>query len=237
MPAIVEERPAALQFRAARRAHTSLLAAPEKRCLIGIARRLPAWVNSDRLTALGAFGMLMVGASYAFARWNRAGLLLAIIWLAVNWFGDSLDGTVARVRDCQRPQYGFYVDHVVDSFGALFVLGGLALSGVMHPAIAAGLLVAYLLLSIEIYLATYTLGTFHLSFWKFGPTEMRLLLAVGSLRVFFDPTAQLFGSRYLLFDVGGAVSIAGLLVVWVVSVFRHARALSRLEPANRVGGS
>ena len=107
----------------------------------------------------------------------------------------------------------------------------------MHPAVAAGLLVAYLVLSIEIYLATYTLGTFHLSFWKFWPTELRILLAIGSLRVFFDPTAQFFGSRCLLLDVGGAVSIAGLLVVWVVSVFRHARALSRLEPASRTRGS
>jgi archaetidylinositol phosphate synthase len=237
MPTVIEETPAALQFREAKRAHASLLAASEKRCLIWIARRLPAWVNSDHLTALGAFGMLMVGASFALARWHPAGMLLAIIWLAVNWFGDSLDGTVARVRDCQRPKYGFYVDHVVDSFGALFVLGGLALSGVMHPAIAAGLLVAYLLLSIEIYLATYTLGTFHLSFWKFGPTELRILLAIGNLRVFFNPTAQLFGSSYLLFDVGGAGSIAGLLVVCAISVFRHARALSRLEPANRTRGS
>jgi hypothetical protein len=82
------------------------------------------------------------------------------------------------VRDCQRPKYGFYVDYVVDGFGALSVLGGLALSDLMHPVVAAGLLVAYLLLSIEIYLATYTLRTFHMSFWKFGPTELRLLLAV-----------------------------------------------------------
>lgn len=232
MSTVAEQIPNAARFRQARRAHTSLLAAPEKRLLIWIARRLPRWVNSDHLTALGAFGMLMVGASFAYARWNPAGMLLAVFWLAVNWFGDSLDGTLARVRDCQRPKYGFYVDHVVDCFGALFVLGGLALSGLMHPAIAAGLLVAYLLLSIEIYLATYTLGTFHMSFWKFGPTELRILLAAGCLRVFWNPTAHLFGASFLLFDVGGAISIAGLLVVTLISVFRHARALARLE-ANR----
>lgn len=229
MPAQIEEMPVALPFREAKRAHTSLLAASEKRCLIWIAQRLPRWVNSDHLTALGAFGMLMVGASFTYARWNRVGMILAVFWLAVNWFGDSLDGTVARVRDCQRPKYGFYVDHVVDSFGALFVLGGLAISGMMHPAIAAGLLVAYLLLSIEIYLATYTLGTFQLSFWKFGPTELRVILAIGSLRVFFNPAAQMFGSRYLLFDIGGAISIVGLMLLCVISVFFHARALSRLE--------
>ncbi len=216
-------------FREATRAHTSLLAAPEKRCLIWIAQRLPAWVNSDHLTALGFVGMMLVGASYTYARWNRAGLILAIISLGINWFGDSLDGTLARVRQCQRPKYGFYLDHVMDCFGATCVLAGLSLSGLMHPAVAAGVLVAYLLLSIEIYLATYTLGTFHMSFWKFGPTELRILLAVGNLRVFLNPTAHLFGREFQLFDVGGAVGIAGLLAVTVVSVIRHARELNRME--------
>jgi phosphatidylglycerophosphate synthase len=229
MSAVAEETHSAVQFREARRAHTSLLAAPEKRCLIWIARRLPAWVNSDHLTALGLFAMFMVGASFAYARSNRTGMLWAILWLGINWFGDSLDGTLARVRQCQRPKYGFYVDHVVDCFGATFVLGGLAVSGVMSPAIAAGLLVAYLLLSIEIYLATYALGTFHMSFWKFGPTELRILLALGNLRVFFNPTAHLFGAQYLLFDVGGAIAIAALLGITVVSLLRHARELSRQE--------
>jgi hypothetical protein len=106
----------------------------------------------------------------------------------------------------------------------------MALSRLMNPAIAAGLLVAYLLLSIEIYLATYTLGTFHLSFWKFGPTELRVLMAMGTLRVFFNPTVQVFGSTYLLLDVGGVISIAGILVVALISVFRHTCELCRLEP-------
>lgn len=216
-------------FHEAARAHSSLLAAAEKRCLIWIARRLPLGVNSDHLTALGFLGMIMVGASYALARWNRAGLLLAILSLGINWFGDSLDGTLARVRQCQRPKYGFYVDHMVDCLGAACVLGGFALSGLMSPSIAAGVLVAYLLLSIEIYLSTYTLGTFHMSFWKFGPTELRILLAIGSLRVFFNPAAHLFGREFLLFDLGGAVGIAGLLAVTAVSVLRHSRELGRME--------
>jgi archaetidylinositol phosphate synthase len=216
-------------FREAARDHASLLAAVEKKCLVWIALRLPAWVNSDHLTALGFLSMFMVGASYAYARWNRAGLLLAILSLGINWFGDSLDGTLARVRQCQRPKYGFYVDHVVDCFGATLVLGGLALSGLMNPAIAAGSLVAYLLLSIEIYLATYTLGTFHMSFWKFGPTELRILLAIGNLRVFFSPTAHVFGGEYSLFDLGGAIGIVALVVVTVISVIRHARKLSKGE--------
>jgi phosphatidylglycerophosphate synthase len=223
------EKPA---FQSAGRAHTSLLAPAEKKLLIWTANRLPRWVNSDHLTALGLFAMLMVGASYWLARSNRMGLLAAVFWLAVNWFGESLDGTLARVRNQQRPRYGFYVDHMVDCIGALMVLGGMALSRLMNPGIAAGLLVAYLLLSIEIYLATYTLGTFQLSFWKFGPTELRILLAIGNLRVFHHPAAAVFGAQFLLFDVGGAVAIAGIAVVVLVSAVRHTRQLFQLEPLN-----
>lgn len=219
-----------LHFTDAARAHTSLLAAAEKRCLEWLARRMPLWVDSDLLTVLGLVAMLMVGASYALARSHRAGLLLAIFWLAVNWFGDSLDGTLARVRNQQRPKYGFYVDHVVDSFGALFLLGGMALSGHMSPGIAAGLLIAYLMLAIEIYLATYTLGTFHLSFWKFGPTELRILLAIGNVAVFRGSGVEIFGIRHRLFDVGGAVAIAGMFAALLASVLRHTRQLYRAEP-------
>ncbi len=219
-----------VEFKEAERAMGSWTAPMEKRCLIWLARRMPRWVNSDHLTALGCLGMFMVGASYALARWERAGLLLAIFWLGVNWFGDSLDGTLARVRNCQRPRYGFYLDHVVDTFGALFVLGGLGLSGIMSPAIAVGLLIAYYILAIEIFLATYALGTFHLSFGKFGPTELRILLALGNLRLWWDTGLTVAGRQYLFFDVAGAIGIAGLLVAALVSVFRHTRRLYREEP-------
>src|SRR5258708_39367218 len=130
-------------------------------------------------------------------------LLLGIVGLAVNWFGDSVDGTLARVRQRQRPRYGFYVAHMIDSIGALAMMGGLALSGYMHPVIAIGLLIGFLLLSIQSYLATYTLGVFHLSLWHFGPTELRVLLAVGNLAMF--RWAWGIHGRYRLFDIGGAV--------------------------------
>src|SRR5581483_2722020 len=141
----------------------------------------PSWINSDHLTALGFFAQVMCGTSYAMARHNRYWLVGGVAFLILNWFGDSLDGNLARVRKQERPRYGFYVDHLLDSFGAVAMLGGLALSGYMHPYIAIGLLIAFLLLSIQSYLATYTTGEFHLSFWRFGPTELRILLAVGNL--------------------------------------------------------
>src|ERR1039458_9646172 len=164
------------RFQEASRAQVSFLAPIEKRCLIWLARRTPAWINSDHLTVLGLISLLGAGLSYWYAHSNRLGLLLAIVCLALNWLGDSLDGTLARVRNCQRPRYGFYVDHILDAIGMSALMAGMAFSGYISPCVAAVFLIVYLLLSIEIYLATYTVGVFHLSYWSFGPTELRILL-------------------------------------------------------------
>jgi phosphatidylglycerophosphate synthase len=197
-----------LRFSNAARINQSPLADAEKDFLTRVARRLPESVTPDRLTFLGAAAQLMAGVGYALARLNKLWLLAVIGFLFLNWLGDSLDGTLARVRNRQRPRYGFYVDHMIDSFGSLALMGGLALSGYMHPAIANGLLVAFLLLSIQSYLATYTLGVFQLSFWSFGPTELRILLAIGNMALFRWPIV--LHGRYRLFDVGGALGLAGM---------------------------
>ena len=123
-------------------------------------------------------------------------------FLVLNWLGDSLDGTLARVRDQQRPRYGFYVDHMADTFGALALMAGLACSGYVHWQMSAGMLVCFYVLSIESYLATYTMGHFHLSHGIFGPTEIRILLAVGNVVLLVHPYADIAGRRFLLFDVG-----------------------------------
>ena len=145
-------------FREAKRIQQSFLANAEKRTLIWLAARTPAWINSDHLTLLGLLSMAAAGAAYWWSASNRFGLVLVVLCLALNWLGDSLDGTLARFRDHSRPRYGFYVDHIVDAFSAFFLLGGLALSGYMSPAVALGLLIAYLMLSVEIYLAAYAAG-------------------------------------------------------------------------------
>jgi phosphatidylglycerophosphate synthase len=217
-------------FQDAKRAQFSILTPMEKKCLAWLARRMPGWVNSDHLTTLGFLAMGLAGASFWLARWNHTGYLLAIVCLAVNWFGDSLDGTLARTRNHLRPKYGFYVDHMVDTFGALFLLGGMMLSGCMSPAIAAGLLIAYFILVIEIYLATYTLGTFHLSFWKMGPTELRIVLAIGCVELYRGVAVHHAGAVYQLFDVGGVVGIAGLLITAIAATIRHTYMLYRAEP-------
>jgi phosphatidylglycerophosphate synthase len=173
--------------------------------------------------------MLLAGASYAFARNHRSGLLLATLFLAVNWFGDSLDGTLARLRNRQRPRYGFYVDHMVDTFGGFFLMGGLAISGFIDWRITAGMFVAFLMLSIEVYLATYAVGTFRLSFAKFGPTEIRILLALGNVALWLHPVARILGSSYRLFDVGGIIAIVGMSVMLVVSTILNTVKLYRAE--------
>src|SRR5437899_11243646 len=205
-------------FRQAARVHGSFLAAAEKRALVWMAERMPTWVNSDHLTFLSFAAQIATGVCYALATRDRRMLLAAIVCLVVNWLGDSLDGTLARVRQQQRPRYGFYVDHMVDSFGAVAMMGGLALSGYMHPYIAIGLLIAFLLLSIQSYLATYTLGEFHLSFWHFGPTELRILLALGNIALLFRP--MVLGGRYRLFDVGGAIGLTGMSLMLVLLASR-----------------
>jgi phosphatidylglycerophosphate synthase len=220
-------------FQDASRAQESLLAPLEKKCLIWLARRTPRWINSDHLTALGLAAMAGAGLSYWYSRWSTNGLLLVIVCLALNWLGDSLDGTLARVRNQQRPRYGFYVDHVVDAFGTFFLLAGLALSGYMSEHIAAGLLIAYFMLSIEVYLATYTLGTFHLSFWKFSPTELRILLMIGNLALLRWPVVHLLGGPHRLFNVGGAVGIGGMALMLLRAVATHTAALYRSEPVPR----
>ena len=217
-------------FQEAGRAQVSLLAPIEKRCLIWLARRAPRWVNSDHLTALGLASLAGAGLSYGCARWNPACLLLVILFLVLNWLGDSLDGTLARVRNQQRPRYGFYIDHVADAFGTLFLLAGLALSGYMSERVSTGLLVAYFMLSIEVYLATYTLGTFHLSFWKFSPTELRILLIIGNIALLYKPVVHLFGRAHLLFDVGGAIGIAGMALMLLTAAAKHTVTLYRAEP-------
>ncbi len=190
---------------------------------------MPKWVNSDHLTMLGLMSMVGAGITYLCARWTPWALVIVCLFLALNWFGDSLDGTLARFRNQQRPRYGFYVDHIVDALSALFLLGGLALSGYMHPWIAIALLIAYNLLAMESYLATYTIGEFRITHFLFGPTELRVLLAIGNLYVFFHPMAHIGDRVFRLFDIGGAIGTVGMLGIFVIAAVRNTVRLYREE--------
>lgn len=212
------------------REHKSLLASAEKRLLIAIARRLPPWLSSDHLTLLGLLAMPAAGLAFSAIPRTPWSAALVAAALAANWFGDSLDGTLARVRRQPRPRYGYYVDHVIDLAGTAALVAGMAASGLMNPTIALALLAAYFLVSAETYLATHAVGLFRLSFAGVGPTELRILLAVGAVFVARHPLVTIAGHPALLLDVGGGVAAVGLALVFVSSAIRNARALYLAEP-------
>jgi phosphatidylglycerophosphate synthase len=201
----------------------------EKWALLWLAARVPARITPDHLTLLGFAATLACGVGYALAGSWPWLLLVVNAALAVNWLGDSLDGTLARHRRHERPRFGFYVDHLVDAFGALFLLGGLAVSGLMTPLVGLSLLVAYFLLAIQTYLAAYAIGRFKISWAGLGGTELRVLLAALNVLVMVRPRVELAGQSWLLFDLVGAGTAAALFVVSVVAGVRGTRALAREE--------
>jgi len=209
------------------RQHNSLLATVEKRLLIWIAHRLPRWIHSDHLSALGLASMAGAGASFWLARSHPlAGSSLVVLCLMLNWFGDSLDGTVARVRNQQRPRYGYYLDHVIDLAGTAMFFAGLAASGYMSFSVSMLVVAAFFLVSAETYLATYARGVFKMAVAGIGPTELRILLAAGALALTIKPTVNILGlGPMLLWDVGGLAGAFGMTLAFIASSSRNARAL------------
>jgi len=218
------------------RRNASLTAAAEKRLLVRIASRLPPWITSDALSAVGLAAMGLAGLSFATFRWTPWAASGVVVSLVVNWLGDSLDGTVARVRGQERPRFGYYVDHVIDLAGTTLLMIGVACSGLMHPSLAIAVLAAYLLVSAESYLTTHATGVFRMSFAGFGPTELRIVLAIGAIKAAASPWIRLFGGPVVrLFDAGGIVALGGLLIAFLTAAIANTRALHGAEPLPRAG--
>jgi archaetidylinositol phosphate synthase len=226
-------RPVPIQqpaFTTASRLHHALTASVEQRILRWLAHKTPACITSDHLTLLGFTAQLAAGLFYALSRYNSLALFAVILCLILNWFGDSLDGTLARVRNQQRPRYGFYVDHVADILGSVALMCGLGCSGYLHWPVAIAMLIGFLLLAAESFLATYTLHSFQLSAGIFGPTEIRLLLIAGNVALLHSPYSNLFGYRLLLFDLGGAIAVISMGIAVLVLAIRHTITLYHQEP-------
>ncbi|MDE1162452.1 MAG: CDP-alcohol phosphatidyltransferase family protein [Acidobacteriaceae bacterium] len=217
-------------FQNATRTNTSLTASTEKRVLLWLAARTPQAVGSDHLTALALLAQIAAGLCFALSAWQHWLLLAVIPCLALNWLGDSLDGTLARHRHQERTRYGFYVDHIVDLIGGLALMGGLALSPLAHSTISLLMLLAFFLLAAESYLATYTLGRFELAHAFFGPTEIRILLAIGTFAAWRNPHAHILGHTFLLFDLGGVIGSACMLVMAFQLAAKHTHQLYKEEP-------
>lgn len=206
-----------------RRDLRSFTASTEKKILVALAKRLPAWIGPDHLTAIGVLSMAGAGLCYRLVAISPLAFLGVNLFLFLNWFGDSLDGTVARVRGRERPRYGFYLDHLVDAFGAIFLLGGLAFSGLVSTYAALGLLIAYLLLQIHIALKAHTTRVFQIAFAGVGGTEARILMAMVNTALLFWPGLQPMLSPLVW------LAAASLVVLTVVDGVKTGRALDREE--------
>jgi archaetidylinositol phosphate synthase len=202
-----------------------LLAIPEARALQWIARRLPSRLKPDHLTALGVLASIGIAAAYVLSNGDRMWLWAASALLVVHWLGDSLDGTLARVRKAERPRYGFYLDHLVDAFATAAIGIGLGLSPYMLLAVGLAIVVAYLILSINTYLETHAFGVFTLGYGRFGPTEARLMLiGVNTLLAL-----GLAGNGLL--DVFGIGLAAAMIAALIGRAGRNLKRLAELEPA------
>jgi len=213
---------------------TFLLAQPERRLLRAIAARLPPWATSDHLTLLGVLGAVATGVAYALTSLDVRWLWAASGALALNWFGDSLDGTLARVRRAERPRYGYYLDHLVDAFSTTVIGVGIGLSPFVELEVALLLVVAYLALSINVYLETAVFGVFRLAYGWIGPTEARIALIV--LNTLLLVSATQGGGTTQAVDLSNAVFLVlvGAMGVTLVARFiGNLQHLARLEPLER----
>lgn len=224
MPTTPAEAPRELRF---------LLARPERAALRWIAERLPARVMPDHLTVLGVLAAFGIAAAYALSNGSSAWLWAASGLLVVHWLGDSLDGTLARVRGIERPRYGYYLDHLVDAISTALIGIGLGLSPYMLLSVGALIVVAYLVLSINVYLESYALGRFSIGYGKLGPTEMRLLLIAlnTALALGLDLRVNLFGVTATALDAVGIAIGVGMIVLLAARARRNLRALADHEPA------
>jgi archaetidylinositol phosphate synthase len=219
-----------------RRWTKSPLAEPEKRVLVWIAARAPRWLMPDHLSVLGLLSAVWIGVAYALSVLNPHWLWGASLGLVVHWLGDSLDGTLARVRHIERPRYGFYVDHLGDAVATVAIGLGLGLSPFMLLAVGLTIVIGYLLLSINVYLETLVVDQFRLGYGILGPTEVRIMLILlNTLALVLGPIPfRALGVEATVFDVVGVLTALGMLGMLLRRIIRNLRHLSRLEPPNVV---
>ena len=214
-----------------------LLAKAEGRALEWIARRLPRWVLPDHMTALGVMAALGIAGAYLLSNGDKTWLWAASALLVVHWLGDSLDGTLARVRKIERPRYGYYLDHLVDALATAVIGLGLGLSPYMLLSVGLVIVIAYLVLSINTYLETYAFGVFTLGYGRLGPTEVRLALIVLNtlIAVGVGLGFQVGGLGLTVLDLIG-LAIAGVMIAALLArAARNLRVLAEQEPAGLRG--
>ena len=218
-----------------KRINDILLGPIERPALQCFAAHMPDWVMPDHLTLLGTLGAILIFISYWLTNFDPAFLWLASVGFFVNWFGDSLDGTLARYREIQRPKYGFFVDHIVDAFNEALIFLGFGLSPYIRFEIASLLFIGYLMMSVLVYVRTCVKGEFVISYAGLGPTEMRVLAIIANILLYFfgNPSLTVAGVAFSVFDLVGFTIALALFAVFIISSYSQARELARIDPVKK----
>ena len=221
------------------RIQTSILNAGEKKVLVWLAKRQPKWMTSDILTYIGTFGAIVIAAGYILASVNINFLWLSSLGFVINWYGDSLDGTLARVRNRQRPVYGYYIDHTVDCINEFLIFIGIGLSGLMHFELALLILAVYFMLTINVSINAHLKKEFRLTYAKLGPTEFRILAIIANTVLALAPSLahftfilSMFGKRLTLMslDVFGILVLIVLMLIYIGTIAKDARDYAKMDP-------
>lgn len=229
----------------AQRIQTSILNAAEKKVLVWLAERQPRWMTSDGLTIIGVIGAVIVAVGYVLSNYNIAWLWLSTFGFFVNWYGDSLDGTLARVRGTQRPIYGFYIDHNIDGMTIAIMCIGAGLSDMLNLYVAMAVLVAYMLLSISVYINSHLKGEFKLTYAGLGPTEFRLIvMIVNTLFIYMAPLREFsrhfnilgMDVKFGAFDFIGSAIFLILIVIYIVNFVNDAKGYAAIDPLKKWEG-
>lgn len=226
----------------AARIQTSILNAAEKKILVYLAERMPSWVTSDMLTFVGFLGAVIIAAGYALSNLNLHWMWLSCFGLFVNWFGDSLDGSLARVRNSQRKTYGFFIDHNVDVINETIMFVGVGCSPLVNMSFAMLALVAYFMLSVYVYIDCHLKGEMRLSYGGLGPTEFRLMLIVVNILFMYVPWLSqwkrpmtIFHNDFMigLFDYIAVAASLAIIIAYLVSFFKDARYFAKIDPPKK----
>ena len=217
------------------RIQTSIINGVEKRVLVWLAERQPHWVTSDMLTLVGVVGAFLTGLGFYLTHYNINWLWLSSAGLVVNWYGDSLDGTLARVRNCQRPLYGYYIDHTVDCINEAFMFIGAGLSPLVDLDLALYVFVLYLFMTINVSINAHLKSEFRLTYAKLGPTEFRLIIVIANTVLILFPrlvtyTLTLGGRAYTTLDLVAIAIIVLLAVIYLATIIADARHYAAVDP-------
>lgn len=221
------------------RIQTSLINAAEKKILVWLAKRQPRWVTSDMLTVVGTLGALIVAIGFVLSNNNVQWLWLSSLGLVINWYGDSLDGTLARVFNCQRPVYGYYVDHTVDCINEGLMFIGAGLSPFLHLDLALLAYAIYLVLTINVSINAHLKGEFRLTYFKLGPTEFRIIIVVANTLLIAIPALAAIANTHTLFgltvtmhilDYVAAFIILAMALIYIVTTISDARKYAAIDP-------